>query len=141
MAMPSVRNIQASSVQGRTQRAQAASMRPSIKRSNGEGKRDREPDIAEVEQRRVNGETRVLQDRIEIAPSNGGSENAQERVRRDQNEENECDRDPRLHGQHIGLETRRQISAEQRNQRTEQAEDQNPQQHRAFVVPQTPLIL
>jgi hypothetical protein len=30
MAMPSVRNIQASSVHGRTQRAQAASMRPSI---------------------------------------------------------------------------------------------------------------
>jgi hypothetical protein len=29
--MPSVRNIQASSVQGRTHRAQAASMRPSIK--------------------------------------------------------------------------------------------------------------
>ena len=28
--MPSVRNIQAASVQGRTQRAQAASMRPSI---------------------------------------------------------------------------------------------------------------
>ncbi len=30
MAMPMVRNIHAASVQGRTQRAQAASMRPSI---------------------------------------------------------------------------------------------------------------
>ena len=29
--MPRVRNIQAASVQGRTQRAQAASMRPSIR--------------------------------------------------------------------------------------------------------------
>ena len=44
-------------------------------------------------------------------------------------------RDPGLHGQHVGLQRRRQIAAEQRDHRAEQREDQHPQQHRAFVVP------
>jgi hypothetical protein len=36
--MPSVRNIHAASVQGRTQRAQAASMRPSISAATAKAK-------------------------------------------------------------------------------------------------------
>jgi len=60
--------------------------------------------------------------------------NAQERIRRDQDEEIERDRDPRLHAEHVGLEARRQIAAEERDHRAEHAEDQDPQQHRAFVV-------
>src|SRR5580700_3501283 len=36
-------------------------------RRGGEGEDDREADIAEVQKRRMNGEARVLQDRIEIA--------------------------------------------------------------------------
>jgi hypothetical protein len=36
--MPSVRNIQAASVQGRTQRAQAASIRPSISAATAKAK-------------------------------------------------------------------------------------------------------
>ena len=36
-------------------------------RRGGEGEDDGEADIAEIEQRRVDGETGVLQDRVEIA--------------------------------------------------------------------------
>ncbi len=65
--MPSVRNIQASSVHGRTQRAQAASMRPSISAAIANENEIEKPDIAEIEQRRMDGEAGVLQDRIEVA--------------------------------------------------------------------------
>jgi hypothetical protein len=41
--MPTVRNIQAASVHGRTQRAQAASMRPSISAATAKANGDREP--------------------------------------------------------------------------------------------------
>ena len=71
----------------------------------------------------MNGEAGVLQDRIEIASLERRLEDAQERVRRDQDEQQECDGNPGLHGQHIGLEPGRQVSAEQRDQRTEQARE------------------
>jgi hypothetical protein len=54
--MPAVRNIQAASVQGRTQRAQAASTLPFDQRSDGKGKGNREANIADVEKRRMDGE-------------------------------------------------------------------------------------
>ena len=41
--MPSVRKIQASNVQGRTQRAQAASMRPSISAATAKEKEMEKP--------------------------------------------------------------------------------------------------
>jgi hypothetical protein len=65
--MPAVRNIQAASVQGR----------PSAPRrhrcaldqgGDGEGEADREADIAEIEQRRMDREADVLQERIQVAP-------------------------------------------------------------------------
>ena len=66
--MPSVRKHQAASVQGRTARAQTASMRPSMQRRHREGEGDREADIADIEQRRMDREAGVLQDRIEVLP-------------------------------------------------------------------------
>ena len=41
--MPPVRNIQAASVHGRTQRAQAASMRPSIRAATAKEKQIEKP--------------------------------------------------------------------------------------------------
>ena len=65
--MPAVRNIQAASVHGRTQRAQAAIDAALDQRRDGEREGDREADIAEIEQRRMHREADVLQDRIEVA--------------------------------------------------------------------------
>ena len=132
--MPSVRNIQATSVHGRTQRAQAASILPSISAAIGKRERDREADIAEIEQRRMHREADVLQDRVEIASLGRRLRDAQERVRGHQDEQVERARDPGLHGEHVGAQRVRQVRAEQRDQRAEQREDQHPQQHRAFVI-------
>ena len=74
----------------------------------------------------MNGETGILQDRIEVAALERRLGNAQERIRRDQNEEDEGDRDRGLHREHGGLEPRRQITAEQRDQRAEQGENEHP---------------
>jgi hypothetical protein len=74
----------------------------------------------------MNGEAGILQDGIEVAPLERRIRDAQERIRSDQNEENECDRDRGLHREHGGLEPRRQVAAEQPDQRAEQAENEHP---------------
>ena len=61
-----VRNIQAASVQGRTQRAPGGIDPALDQRGDGEGKRHRKPDIAEVEERRMEGEAGVLQQRVQV---------------------------------------------------------------------------
>ena len=65
--MPSVRKTQATVVQGRDQRAQAASSRPDEQRRDREGEGDREADVAHVEHRRVEHQARVLQQRVQVA--------------------------------------------------------------------------
>ena len=67
-------------------------------------------------------------------PSIGGVGDAQERVRGQQDEQEERRRDPGLHAQHVGLEPRRQVAAEHRHHGAEQRQDEDPQQHRAFMV-------
>ena len=99
-----------------------------------EGERDREADIAEIEHRRMDGEADVLQHRIEVAAFERRGIEAQERVRRRQDEEVERGGDPGLHREHGRLEGRRDVVAEQRDEGAEQGEDEHPQQHRAFVV-------
>jgi hypothetical protein len=64
--MPRVRKTQAAVVQGRDQRAQAASSGPE-QRGDGEGEGHREADVAHVEQRRVEHHARVLQQRVQVA--------------------------------------------------------------------------
>ena len=86
--MPRVRKIQLRSVQGRTQRAQAASMRAEISAAMAK------------EQRRVYREADILQHRIEVPPLERRARDAQERVRGEQDEEIECAGDPSLHGEH-----------------------------------------
>ena len=77
--MPSVRHIQAASVHGRTQRAQAASMPAFDQRGDREGEGDREADIAGVEERRMEGERGVLQHRVQALPVDRRGHQPQER--------------------------------------------------------------
>jgi hypothetical protein len=79
-------------------------------------------------------QTEILQDRIEIAALGRHLGQPPKRTRCEEDEEVEGRRDPGLHRQHVGLEGRRQIDAEQRDQCAEYGEDQHPQQHRALVV-------
>src|SRR5256885_8977764 len=65
-------------------------------RSDGEGERDRKPDIAEIKERRMDGEAGILQDRVEITALEWRVRDAQKRVRRHQDEQQERDRDDRL---------------------------------------------
>ena len=64
--MPSVRKTQAISVHGRTQPRPDRIDAAADQRARREGKGDRKPDIAEIEQRRMDRETGILQQRIEI---------------------------------------------------------------------------
>ena len=64
--MPTVRKSQAASVQGRVQRAHATSSRPSSSAAHGESERDRKPDVAQVQDRRMDREREILQQRVEI---------------------------------------------------------------------------
>src|SRR5215467_15645546 len=99
-----------------------------------EGERDREPHIADVEQWRMDGEAGILQDWVEVAALDRRRLEAEEGIRGRQDEKVERERDPGLNRQHIGLEPRRQVGAEDRHQGAEDTEDENPQHHRAFMV-------
>ena len=98
--MPSVRKIQAAVVQGRDQRAQAASSRPDEQRRDGEGEGHREADIAHVEHRRVEDQARVLQQRVQVAAVLGGGQQALERVGGEQHEQQQADGDQAQHAEH-----------------------------------------
>src|SRR4029079_8800792 len=62
--------------------------------SKREGKGDGEPDIAEIKQRRMNRETDILQDRIEVAAFEWSLRQPQERIGGDENEQIERASDP-----------------------------------------------
>ena len=83
----------------------------------------------------MKSETRVLQDRVEIAALEWRLRNADERIGRGQNEQMKRRRDPALDGERVGLERRGQIVAEDGDQRAEKRKDRHPQHHRTFVVP------
>ena len=99
--MPTVRQIQAASVHGRTQRAQAASDAALDQGGDGEGEDHREADVAGVEERRVEGERGVLQQRVEAAAFDLRRD-AQEGIGGEDDEQQEGDGDAGLHGQHVG---------------------------------------
>ncbi len=69
-------------------------------RGDRERERDREADVAHVEHRRVDHHARVLQQRIQIAPVGRRREQALERIRRRQHEEQEPDADQPHHAEH-----------------------------------------
>ena len=133
--MPVVRQIHAASTQGRTQRAQPASTRPSISAATREGEGDREADVAQIEQRRMEDEAGVLQQRIELAALERRGAQPQERVRGEDREAQERGADQALHRPARAPAASR--AARPPNSATAAAihrQDQHPQQHRAFVA-------
>ena len=80
--MPSVRKIHAPSTHGRIARAKARADIAGDQRADGEAERDRQPDIADVERRRMEGETGVLQQRVEPLPVGRRGTQPRERVGR-----------------------------------------------------------
>ncbi len=107
---------------------------PFDERRGGEGEDDGEADIAEIEQRRMDREAEVLQHGIEVAPLERRRLETRERIRRQEDEGEEGARDQALHRKDIGAQDRRQAAAEDDDERSKDAEDQHPEQHRAFVI-------
>ena len=102
---------------------------------NGKGEGDRKTDIARIEHRRMNGERRILQDRVQAPALDRSRVKPVERVGGQQDKQQEGHRDRALHGNHAGLEAGRQVATEYGHSRTEDRQDQHPQHHRAFMVP------
>ena len=75
----------------------------------------------------------VLQHRIQIAPVRGGGDQALERIRSRQREQQETEAHESEHAHHAARETRRQIAARDRNGERPHHEDPAPQQQRALV--------
>ncbi len=82
----------------------------------------------------MEGEAGVLQHRVEALPVRRRRNLAQERVRGEQDEEQEAAADHALDGQHARAQLGRQIVAEPRHRRAEQRQDEDPEDHRALVV-------
>ncbi len=110
-------------------------MRPSDQGRDREGIGDREADIADIEQRRVDREAEILQDRVEVLPLPRRRDQTPERIRGQQREGEEGDADTALRRERAGPQLRRQRTPRQCDQRAEQHEDEDPEQHRALVVP------
>ena len=101
---------------------------------DGKGEGHGEADIAGIEEGRVEGERRVLKDRVQPLSVEGGRVDADERIGGRDDEKEKGRRDRALHRKHVGLELPRQIGAIGRDARAEQREDQDPQHHRTLVV-------
>ena len=77
-------------------------------------------------QRRMEGEARVLQDRIKIAALERCVGNTQERIRSGENEKLKGRRDPGLHGERVRFQLGPASAAESRDQRAKQSQDRDP---------------
>ena len=86
-------------------------------RRRGERIDDREADIAEIEQRRVDREARILEDGIEVASLEGRGRQALERIRGQENEGEESDADQALNGERVGAKAARKPAAKQGDER------------------------
>ena len=103
-------------------------------RRHREGEGHREADVAQVEQRRVRHEPRVLQQRIELGPLERRRAQPQEGIGGEDQEPQERHPDQALDPQHPGLQRLAQPPAEQGHRRAIDAQDQHPQQHRPLVA-------
>ena len=77
----------------------------------------------------MKGEAAILQYRVQSVAVEWRRDEAQERVRGEQDKQQETDADHRLHGQHAGAQSGRQIAAEHRHRCPEQAEHEDPEDH------------
>ena len=82
----------------------------------------------------MEGQCRILQDRVEAIAFDGRRVDAQERVGGEHDEEQEGEADRALYRHHAGAQFKRQVLTEERHGSTVESEDQHPEQHRAFVV-------
>ena len=79
-------------------------------------------------------EAQILQERIEIAPLERHWEKPLERVRGEQDKQQEGDGDTGLHAQHQRPQSLRNSLAKSRDRRARECQDQHPEQHRTFVI-------
>ncbi len=95
-------------------------------RADREGESDRDADIAEIERRRMEGQARVLQQRVEAVALERRSARAGERVRGEEQEGVEAERDRRLRGERGDQGSLVQPPLEQRHRRAGDAQGSSP---------------
>ena len=100
-----------------------------------EAERNRKPDISEVEERRVERETGILKQRVQVVPVERRGFDPRERIGCEQHQRQERRGDRALHREDPRFQPRRKAAAEQRDQAAEQRQHQHPKQKRSFVVP------
>ncbi|MPN04570.1 hypothetical protein SDC9_151811 [bioreactor metagenome] len=100
---------------------------------DGEGVGHRETDVAHVEQRRVDDQAGVLQQRIKVAAFGGCGQQAFEGVGGEQDEEQEAETDQAERAEDAGDHGFRQLARQHGDQEGPPGEHQDPQQQRAFV--------
>ena len=96
----------------------------------GDGEREahRKADIAEVEERRVEGEADILQQRVQVLSIKWRNFKALKRVRRPKNEGKEGHADCPLNAEHPRAQAIRQSTSEPRCRGSEKRKDQHPEQ-------------
>ena len=72
----------------------------------------------------MDGEANILQNRVQVAAFRRRWHHPQEGIGGQHDEQDESGGNPALNGQHIGFQSRRQITAEDGDQRAEQREDE-----------------
>ena len=77
----------------------------------------------------MNGEAGILQNRIQILPLDRCGDEADKGIGGEENERKKGSTHQALHGDGIRPQPRRQRAAHHGDQRTEQRQDQRPQQH------------
>ena len=107
---------------------------PRQQRRNREGEGHREANVAHVEDRWMKNHPDILQHRIEIAAIYGiQRQAAAERIGGEQDKKQETEGDHSHHRQHPRYRVRRHLATEERDGERPHAEQQHPQQQRAFV--------
>ena len=106
---------------------------PAQQRRDRERERDGKADVAHVEHRRMDHHPRILQQRIQVASFGRGRHQPVERIRGEEQEEQESHAHPTHHRDHPGEQHRRQVAREERDGERPAGEHQCPQQERAFV--------
>ncbi len=102
---------------------------------DGEGKGHREAHIAHIQQRRVNDQARVLQQRVEVVAVGGRArQQPGEGIRGEQQEGQETNTHRAHHRQYPRQHQQWQLAAENRDRRGPETEDQCPQQQGALMV-------
>src|SRR5690606_21701324 len=103
-------------------------------RADREAEGNREADIADVERRRVEGEAGVLEQGIETLPGGRREGQALEGAGGEEEGGKEAETERRLRSERRDQRLFAKPLFEQRNERSREAEDRQPQEHRAFVV-------